>query len=46
MFHINLTSIGPVVSDEDMFECVDGRRRTKDHWYTINLPCEPLAQEN
>ena len=43
----NLSSIGPVVSEEKMFENVDGRRTTDDgrtddgrrsHWYTISSP--------
>ena len=31
----NLSSIGPVVSEEKMFENVDGRRS---HWYTNSSP--------
>ena len=40
----NLSSIGPVVSEEKMFENVDGRTddgRTdgrRSHWYTISSP--------
>ena len=30
-----MSSIGPVVSEEKMFENVDGRRS---HWYTISSP--------
>ena len=38
----NLSSIGPVVSEEKMFENVDEKRRTdtrrRSHWYAISSP--------
>ena len=35
--------IGQAVSEEKIFEIVDGRidGRTPEHGYTINSPCEP-----
>ena len=40
-----MSSIGPVVSEEKMFENVDGRRTDRrtdagrqSHWYTISSP--------
>ena len=40
----NSSSIGPVVSEEKMFENVDGRRTAdgrRSHWYTISSPMSP-----
>ena len=44
-----LALIGPAVSEEKIFEIVDGRRRTDDgrmteHGHPISSPCEPSAQ--
>ena len=45
MLHINLAWIGKAVSEEKIFEIVDGRRtddgRTPDHDHPISSPCEP-----
>ena len=43
--HINFALIGQAVSEEKMFEIVNGRQttdgRTPEHGYTISSPCEP-----